>query len=318
MKKYLEKFKKIINTKIKKKSKNRLFINQIEKRIRNKNNFFSKRKNLNINLSFLKLNNFFKKNYIPYLFISTIVIISILIFILLWPIFRVKYIDILKKDNVTNMDIAYKAMEYYRWKKIFDINEKEIFDRIKSYQENIKSLELSLDLPNKIKIDISSYKEIYSININWKSYFLLENWVIIPANNNKEVPFLDVKKEFDKNQFLDYKKVFNTNYTDAIKYIEESLKENILWIEIKELIYYEVERELHIIANNDIRLIFWIDSKESYQEQIKNLSVFNKEYENLIESELYYIDLRIINKIFTCDKSIWKNCSKNLKSVYSS
>lgn len=303
---YFEKIKK------KKKKTNKLFYNKIKQK-----SILKKRKNINIKLDIFKYNKFFKKNYIPYILISFVIFLIIIIFIIIWPIFKVKYIEIIKKDNVTNMEIAYKAADNYRWKSIFKIDEKEVYNRFRSYQENIKSIDLSLKMPNTLKIETESYKEIYNINIRWKDYILLENGVIIPTRHSKNLNTLNIIKEFDKNSFYDYEKIIDPKYTDRIKYIEKSIKENILWIQINEIKYYVVERELHFITESWNTIIFSINTDLESVGQIKSLSIFNKEHTDIQSPNIIYIDLRVENKVFLCEKTDKNNyCDKNIKSIY--
>ncbi|MDR2640403.1 MAG: hypothetical protein LBC61_03650 [Candidatus Peribacteria bacterium] len=69
-----------------------------------------------------------------------------------------KYIEITKKDDITNMDIAYKAVDFFRGKQLFDITEIEVFNRLKNYEDNIKSVSTSISLPDTLKIELGSYK----------------------------------------------------------------------------------------------------------------------------------------------------------------
>ena len=176
-------FSKLKSKLIKEKNNNsRLLLSKIE----NKNSL-KKRKAINIRINFEYYLKFFKKNYIPYYFIICIIFLIILLFLIFWPLLRVKYIEIIKKDNITNMNIAYKAVDNIRNEKIFKINELDTFNKLKSYQDNIKSIDLKIVFPNTIKIEVESYKEVFNININWIDYILVENWTIIPWNHSKNL-----------------------------------------------------------------------------------------------------------------------------------
>ncbi|MDF1682847.1 MAG: hypothetical protein P1U46_03945 [Patescibacteria group bacterium] len=69
---YFEKIKK------KKKKTNKLFYNKIKQK-----SILKKRKNINIKLDIFKYNKFFKKNYIPYILISFVIFLIIIIFIII-------------------------------------------------------------------------------------------------------------------------------------------------------------------------------------------------------------------------------------------
>lgn len=303
--KFIQKFKK------KKDSKYKLIINNIDR-----NNFVKKRKSINININFEYYLKFFKKNYIPYYFIISIIIILVIIFVLFWPIFNIKYIEIIKKDNITNMNIAYKSVEDLRWEKIFNVHEVDIFSKLKNYQDNIKSVDMKMILPNTLKIEVESYKEIFNISLNNNNYILVENGTIIPSNHSKNLKFLNIIKKIDKNKFIEYKQIFNPFFIEKINNITSKLEENVLNIKIKELDYYEVERELHVKIENDTIIIFSLDDDLDYMSQIEKLVIFNKEYSSIIDSKIYYIDLRIKNKIFYCNSDMSYQCNENIKSIY--
>lgn len=295
----------------KKKTNSKIILNKIENWT-----FTKKRNNFNIRVDYLEYFKFFQKNYIPYYLIWWLSIIIITIFLVLWPIFTVKYIEIIKKDNITNMNIAYKAVEDLRWEKLYKINELDVFNKFKNYQDNIKSISLKIQLPNTIKIEAESYKEIFNVMINNNTYILVENGTVIPSPISKSLKNLNVIMNIDKNKFIDYKQIFNPFYIEKINNIITKLEENIVNIKVVTLYYYENERELHIEIENWNRLIFSIDDDIDPMEQIEKLVIFNKDYSSIIDNKIVYIDLRIKKKIFYCEAVSSKQCNENIKSIY--
>jgi len=67
---------------------------------------------------------------------------------------------------------------------------------------------------------------------------------------------------------------------------------------------------------NDTILIFSLDNDIEYMSQIEKLVIFNKDYASIIDNNIYYMDLRIKNKIFYCDKKMSYQCNENIKSIY--
>ncbi|NVP17089.1 hypothetical protein HUU51_00005 [Candidatus Gracilibacteria bacterium] len=214
------------------------------------------------------------------------------------------------------MNIAYKSVEDLRGEKIFNVHEVDIFSKLKNYQDNIKSVDMKMILPNTLKIEVESYKEIFNISLNNNNYILVENGTIIPSNHSKNLKFLNIIKKIDKNKFIEYKQIFNPFFIEKINNITSKLEENVLNIKIKELDYYEVERELHVKIENDTIIIFSLDDDLDYMSQIEKLVIFNKEYSSIIDSKIYYIDLRIKNKIFYCNSDMSYQCNENIKSIY--
>lgn len=308
---YIKKIENFLRNKLKKRTKrrNNLILNNVKQK-----SYTKKRKKISINKDiFNNLNIFWWSIYKYYIAIFTI-LITIILFIIFGPTFKIQKIEIIKMDNITNMDIAYKAVEDFRWKSILSIERNNVFNKLNNYQNNIKDIKTSLILPDTYKIVIESYKWVFNTKINEKSFIVTENWSLIPWIN-EEIKNIEIIKEFDKNKFIDYKKVFDTEYIQKIENITRLLKENIINIEISDIKYYVVERELHIKIENDTTLIF--DLNGDYREQIEKIVIFNKENTKIANSNIIYIDLRIKNKIFLCTTEEEYSCRTNLKKVYS-
>lgn len=275
-----------------------------------------KRKHIKISFEFLRHFELLKRKNIPYFLICLAFLVIISITLIIWPFFRVKYIEITKKDNITNMDIAYKALENLRWQQMFKMNELDIFNRLKNYQENIQSVELNLSLPSTIKIKIGSHKEVFNIIINEKSYILLENGAIIPSNHSKNLKLLNTITNIDKNKFIEYKQVFKPIYIRKISNILKRFEQNFLNIQIKDLYYYEIWKELHIELESGTLLIFSIDDNALEDVQIEKLAIFNKDHFEINNWNFVYIDLRVNNKIFYCSVENKVQCDANLRGIY--
>lgn len=313
MKKYLEmlkldSIKKYFNKKNKKRAN---LINFKEAKVSSK-----KRKTIKINFKFL---NFLKKvnrRFIPFLAIFSISFLLIIFFLIVWPFFRVKYIEITKKDNITNMNIAYKSLDSLRWEKLFNIKESDILQRLRNYQDNIKSISLKTNLPNTLKIEIESYKSVFNTNVWENTYILLENWTLIPSSHDKDLNQLIINTELDKNQFFDYKKIFNDIYVSRITRIIKLLQDNFVNIKFNEFYYHEKEREIHIGIESSGLLIFSIEQDYEVEEQVEKLAILNKDYFGIGQNIYNYIDLRAKNKVFYCTRERDNQCNSNLKNLY--
>lgn len=294
----------------KSRTRNKITLNKIDS-----TSFRKKRRKFVIKNDFLdKFKIFWNNIFHYYLLIIFILIISIA-YIFIWPLFKIKNIEIVKQDNITNMLIAYKSVEDYRWKSIFTIEKKEILNDLKNYQNNIENIKTNIILPNTLKILVSSYKWIFNTTINDKTYIVTENWTLIPSNYSEELKELIIVNEFSKNTFYDYKKTLDSKYILEIWNLINSIKENIINLNIKEIKYYLVEREVHIETESNTTIIF--DLSYDTKQQIEKLAVFNKEYLDIIKNKFVYIDLRVNNKIFYCSLENEYQCIQNLKSVYS-
>lgn len=310
---YLKKINNFINSfKKSKRSKpwrNKLILSKMEQ-----TTFIKKRKSISINGINLEKLKFLWNNNLHYYFLLIIIFIVLIISLIFWPLFKIKFIEIIKQDNITNMTIAYKATDKFRWNSILNIKENDVLKRLKDYQQNIKDIDIDIALPDTLKINISSYKWIFNTIINEKSYIVTENGTLIPQTFSEELKELKIIKDFDKNKFIDYKKIFNTKFLSDIVLIVSSLKENIIEINISEIKYFITERELHIKTEKNTILIFNLNS--NIKEQIEKISIFNKEHVNIDKNPIIYIDLRIKNKVFYCTTENEYQCYQNLKSVY--
>jgi len=260
-----------------------------------------------------KLKIFWNKISSYYIFIFIILLI-ISLYVIFWPIFKVKKIEITKQDNITNMDIAYNAVDDYRWESIFNADKNDILKKLQDYQQNIRDIKTNIILPNTLKILIDSYKWVFNTTINWKTYIITENWVLVPSNYSKELKTLVVKNNFEHNKFLDYKKKFDTEYIEKISNVIKSLEENLLNVKFNKFTYYLLERELHIETDKKTILIF--DINWEFKEQIQKIAIFNKSYLNISKNAIVYIDLRIKNKVFFCTYENEFECISNIKKIY--
>lgn len=295
---------------------NKVLLNFPEKNNFRKRNFLNIKFRINWKLKVLK------RNYIPYYLIFWFLSIIITFLIFLWPIFRVEKINIYRKDGITNINIAYNALNDFRWYSIFKIEKEDLLKKLKDYQENVKDIDFKINFPKTIDIHIESFKEKFNVNINNKNYILIENWVLIPVSEkNNDLKNLEIIKNIDKTTILDYKTIFEKEYISKIEEIEKKVLENIAWINITWLKYYEKERELHIILNNYTRLLFSLDKNINIEEQIKSLAVLDREKSQVSKNDKFYIDLRVKWKVFLCFSKInWKNnekqCKTNLEYIY--
>lgn len=321
----LNKIKKYFNSKIKKykfkkslkKEKRRLFIDDCL----NNQQSFKKRKKVVVKLPNFK--DIINETNIQkiYIWIFSFSIISLII-LLFSPLLNIKNIDIeteINSKNLIDLNIAYKAIEAYRNKNIFLISEKDIWNSLINYQKNVRKIEINRNFfPPKINIKLHSFDAIFNTEMNWKNYLITKNWVFIQTNNRnilgtKKI-VLSLKDWY--NDFFEYKKILKEEYIEKIINIEKKVIQNIVWLKVKDIYYYEREREVHFNINNDTKLIFDLNTN-TLEEQITKIAIYNKEHKNLISTNsIIYIDLRVPNKIYYCEKENEWACLNNLKTLY--
>jgi cell division septal protein FtsQ len=91
------------------------------------------------------------------------------------PIFTVQNIQILRNDNITEMSLSYSSVENIREKRIVSLDQQVIENKIKEYQNNIKDVDISFNLPDTVKIKLSSYPVYFNTTLNNKSYYVTQN-----------------------------------------------------------------------------------------------------------------------------------------------
>ena len=163
----------------------------------------------------------------------------------------------MRQDEITNISIAYRSIDDLRGKSILLVNSQNIAEKLKSYQKNIKEVSITKVLPDGLHISIQSYKSIFNIKMNDKTYLVTENGVLAPGKFESELPEL---KMLDKNKkvpiILDYKQILSPVSIANIYLIYDKLKANLIGISLKDIYYFSQERELHVDLENGTKLIF--------------------------------------------------------------
>lgn len=278
--------------------------------------YFKKRKRKVIAGFFRRFSIPFGKISIIY-YSATLWIIAVvsIIIIFLWPLFNVKDIYITRGNSNVNIDLAYEAIDSLRGRKIFSIESATIEDLILQRQKNVENISVDIQLPSTINIAITSYDSIFQTYIWGKLYNIVENGTIIPTTNIWEFSYLHI---YNQSQSLstipDYKQILDGLYLNSIMSVRNSLIENIVQLQVQDLHYYVAERELIIVLESGIELIF--DLTKNLWEQIEKLVVFHNESGDITKKNLIYIDLRITNKIFFCDTSTEFLCRTHLRDIY--
>ncbi len=236
------------------------------------------------------------------------------------PIFNIKKINITLYDRqwgLIDLNIAYDSVNYYRWKNSIFLDKNELKDILINYQKNIDKIEINKTFfPSELNIKLWSSKALFYTIINWKKYIITENGVFVYTNTIiKDLREIKVSLHDNNGYFLEYKKILHEDYLQKIIKLRNDIEQNIIWLKVKNIYYFVKEREVHFDINNDMKLIFDINTE--IDEQLTKLIVFNKEHLGLLKTTtINYIDLRIPNKIYYCENEFIWSCKKNLKLIY--
>ncbi len=309
-------YKKIKNRNFYKKinaEKNRLYVRweQLDFNSRkNKFKFFSLSKKY---VNFVRNNN---NKYIPYYFAVGAFLIFASIYIFLFSsYFSIQKIYIERTDELSNINIAYKAIWDYYWESVVMIDSDEIENKIISYQKNIKSVEVRKMLPDSIKITLTSYKWAFNTQMFWREYIVSNNWIFIPIKNSTKLKFANIHfKDPDTLWIIDYKNILRQSDIKKIWELLNKVSRNLSNLKVKNLDYFPTQKELHINDENSSKYIF--DLTQNLDEQVSKTKAYFEKYSKTIWPKIIYMDLRIIWKIFYCDETEKNNCYSNLKRIY--
>lgn len=306
--------KKISSLKFKKnlkKEKSKLYMNNDWS-----NAYKSRRNKFKLFKSKLEFENTFeeiKKINVYYYILWTFLILSSMYVLFFSHYFSIKNIDIIRQDDIINIDLSYRSIENIRYKPILTEDKEEIKSRLIAHQPNIKDIYIRKILPDNIKIVLTSYKSDFWFEEGWKTYLLTENWVVVPWKIKNWLTKINIKNK-DNLWIIDYKKIFKSDYIMKIRDIIKLINEKNSFIKITEINYYKKESELHI-TNKDWTIIIFDLNKEP-QIQVEKLNIFYKKYLSKIKLWIIYIDLRVNEKIYYCATDNEFQCRVNLKNIY--
>lgn len=277
-------------------------------------NYRCKRKQLSIRFShFQKFKHIFEYKWLI-IGIFSMIVVFLIAFLIYGPVYTVKFINIIRKDSVTNIDLAYNALSDIRWKRLLDIQESLIKQKLYDYQNNIDYVDVDINFPNTLEIYLLSYPIYFQTQIENKHFYITQNGTLIPGKPNPEYTNIILKNGVQTNIFPDYKKFFEQsdmeNIYESIAYFEQ----NIVWAKIKNVLYYQIQKEVHFELENGNIIMFTLE--KDFKQQIKKTAIFHAEHREITDSNIVYLDMRVTNKVFYCDSENTNQCLANLKKIY--
>ena len=115
-------------------------------------------------------------------FLSLLIILASLFF---GHNFSLQTVDITRQDDLSNIDIAYRAVDEFRGDSLFLLEEQAIKSAILDYQENISEVDLKLLLPDSVRITIASHPAVFNTRIDEKDFLILKNGSLIPKKQQE-------------------------------------------------------------------------------------------------------------------------------------
>ncbi len=151
--------------------------------------------------------------------------------------FSIKSIDVIREDELINIDLSYRSLERYRYRPILFSDKNEMKQSLLSHQPNIKEIYIRKILPDNIKIILQSYEAIFWFDYENKFYEITSNGVMIPSKAKENTQMIQIKW-LNNIGIVDYKKVFKEEYLKKIKTIIDLVHQNSSFVSVGEIIYY--------------------------------------------------------------------------------
>ncbi|EKE28043.1 MAG: hypothetical protein ACD_3C00106G0002 [uncultured bacterium (gcode 4)] len=265
--------------------------------------------------------NNLKSFRLVYFAIWGLLIVMSLYIIMISPYFRISPSKLIieRLDTITDVNIAYKAIEKIYWESIFLIDKESIKNALITYQKNIKRVNITRLYPNWLKIIIESYKPQFSTQFAWieKKYIVTSNWVLIYEKNidkmlyNLEIVDINLIEAW----FFDYKEWVNEMTMKKIIHVRDLFKDVFTNKNIAKFVYFKLENELHIFLESWTKIV--IELWSTIDKQIAMLKYYNDNNKDILWSwDVTYIDVRILWKIYVCKDRV--PCFANLWKIYPS
>lgn len=143
---------------------------------------------------------------------------------------------------------------------IFFINEAEIANSLKKYQKNISLIRIDRLYPNNIKILISGYPILFSVDIPSianKHWGMTENGVLVPREEKiaSLYPLIYIDESLNDDLSLDYKEIMSESEAQVMKKTLELFTNTWSHLAIESVVYLRKENEIHILLKNKTRIL---------------------------------------------------------------
>lgn len=268
-------------------------------------------------------------------YIGLLLIILSLYIILFSPYFRLSPSHVLleAKNEWIDISVGYRAVEDIYGTSLFLLDEEEVGMILKKSLKNLAHVTIDKLYPNWLKVIMTSTPIIYDARIYGltKEWRMSGNGVLIPKSPGtwsggvELMPFETISESLRGEVFFDYKQIIEDEQMLIIGKIIELFETEWKDLPIIKTRYFARENELHFTLKSGTHILFTLEpdnnNREYFQRintiknQLKWLKTYIEKNKNsLLDGSIYYIDARIVKKIFICkDRAI---CQNNLLKVY--
>lgn len=224
--------------------------------------------------------------------------IGFVAFAIISPYFELKKINI-KRDNPNiNAQKVEIALNNFYGKNLLFLKKNDIQKTLQKFFPGFEEVQIKEIWPDAIEMQIKTSSPSFNILNQETANFsiIAENGSILESGADKFLPTIKV---------FDYKKVITPHQQFTSKEILEkiitanNLLDQKLMLPIKEIQFYPVAQELHLISKDDMEI--WLDLNSSIALQMEKLEISANRI-GLYRTPLKHIDLRIPNQLFWAPK----------------
>jgi len=222
----------------------------------------------------------------------------------------IKTINIYREWALIDINRSYSIVDYLRGNNLLSADSSTIAQRLQRSQSSISEIRINKDFPDTINIYLNSYTPVFQT----ENHFILSNGSIIVK---EEDVFPDIQKIYlseDISQYDDFQQKIAPETLESIANILSESNKNILAFTPNQIFYFLKERE--IIIRDDVWTLYIFDLEKSAENQIKQLAIYEKESAPDSRWLLSYIDLRIPDKLFLCNRDLQSVCLNNINQIY--
>ena len=251
--------------------------------------------------------------------ITALILIGACVFVIFFsPYFAIAPSEVVieRRDTLSDINIAYKAIDTIYGQSIFFLRPSKVADLIESLEKNIKTVDVSRLFPNGLKIVIESYPPEFTLTLPGAraDYIITANGVLIYDKNPSAdlLKLVLVDHPFIESGFFDYRQAVNPTTMAKVISLRDRFAKKIPGVPITKIALFTAEREVHISLESGTVVILSVDTTDAL---LDALASYHASTHNILGTgELVYTDARDPKRLFVCREH--GPCEKNLFRIY--
>lgn len=223
---------------------------------------------------------------IKYLIIVLVILVGLVYVLFFSSLFTIKNIN--SEGNPTSETLTY--LEQFKGKNIFMVRAKEIAMVVKEKNTQFKTVNVSLGIPDTLRIIFTERLPVVVWQTNNKSYLLDENAIAFKQvdTSSKDLIIIVDNKNIEVNPPV---QIASSNFIDFLKNVNSKIGQldmKILKFEIGETTF-----QVDAVTDKNIKIIF--DTTRSVSDQ---MDAAQKAYKEKKDEVKQYMDVRVEGKVY--------------------